>query len=159
MGSGVIKKIVNVIPEACTGCRQCELICSFEQGGSYSPRLSRIRLVKFEDKCLSVPVTCTYCERPICEEVCPVGAMTHDPVTGAAKVNEESCRGCKECANACPLGAIDMHPEKGTAMRCDLCGGDPACVNYCPAGALKYEPPHHSVKEKRRSRVVALNLD
>ena len=155
----MITKIVTAIPELCNGCKQCELICSFKHGGSYSPRLALIKVVKFEDICLSVPVTCTYCERPICEEVCPVGAMTHDPVTGVVKVNEDLCIGCKECANACPFGAIDMHPQKGTAMRCDLCDGDPECVKYCPTGALKYEPPHHSVRDKRRSRVVALNLD
>ncbi|MQY69457.1 MAG: 4Fe-4S dicluster domain-containing protein [Firmicutes bacterium] len=154
----MVMKIVNVIPELCTGCKQCELVCSFKHGGSYSPLLSLINVVKFEDRCLSVPVTCTYCERPLCEEVCPVGAITHDPVTGVAKVDEDLCIGCNECVNACPFGAIKMSP-KGIAMRCDLCDGDPECVKYCPAGALKYEAPQHSVENKRRSRVVALNLD
>jgi len=152
-------KIVNANPELCTGCRQCELLCSFAHEEVYSPRLSRIKVVKFEDKCLSIPVTCTYCEKPVCEEVCPVGAMTQNPDTGAALVVDELCIGCKECANACPLGAIEMHPKRGTALRCDLCGKDPICVKYCPSGALKYDFPHHAVKEKRRSRVVGWHLE
>lgn len=153
------QKVVSANPQLCAGCKQCELMCSFQHEGVYSPRLARIRVVQFEDQCLNVPVTCAYCERPVCEEVCPTGAMTHDPATGAARVREELCIGCKECVNACPLGAIDLHPRKAVAMRCDLCGGDPICVKYCPAGALKFQPLHHSVRDKRRSRVLALGLN
>jgi len=153
------RKVVSALPQLCIGCKQCEMFCSFEQEGAYSPRLARIRVVKYEDKCLSVPVTCAYCEQPVCEEACPVGAMQHEPGSGAAKVVEELCIGCKECVNACPLGAVELHPKKGTALRCDQCQGDPACVKYCPAGALKYEPLHHTVRDKRRARVAAWNLD
>jgi len=153
------QKVVNATPQLCTGCKQCELFCSYEHEGIYAPRLARIRVVKFEDKCLSIPVTCAYCERPVCEEICPVGAMQHDPVTGAAKVSEDLCIGCKECVNVCPLGAIELHPRKGTAMRCDQCQGDPVCVKYCPADALKYEPLSHAVRDKRRTRAATWCLD
>ncbi len=153
------QKVVNAIPQRCTGCKQCELFCSYEHEGVYSPRLARIRVVKFEDKCLSIPVTCAYCERPVCEEICPVGAMQHDPVTGAAKVSEDLCIGCKECINVCPLGAIELHPKRGAAMRCDQCQGDPVCVKYCPADALKYEPLSHAVRDKRRTRAASWCLD
>src|SRR5450756_835694 len=78
-GAGMIDRIVVSYPELCTGCRQCELTCSYVHEGVYSPGLSRIRLVRFEGEGLSVPVTCVYCRRPYCEEVCPTGAMTHDP--------------------------------------------------------------------------------
>lgn len=150
---------ITVIPQLCTGCEQCALTCSFVHESVYAPSLSRVKVVKFADKCLNVPVTCAYCEQPVCEEVCPVQAITHDPITGSAKVAEDICLGCKECVNACPLGAIEMHPQKGIAMRCDLCGGDPSCVKQCPAGALRYEPLEHAVSEKRRARVVGWNLE
>ncbi|MGI9950752.1 4Fe-4S dicluster domain-containing protein [Moorellaceae bacterium AZ2] len=153
------QKVVTANPQLCAGCRQCELFCSYHHEGVYSPRLSRIKVVSYEDRCLHVPVTCAYCEEPVCEQVCPVGAISHDPVTGAARVNEDQCLGCKECVNACPLGAMDLHPVKGVAIRCDLCEGDPVCVKYCPEGALKFEPLYHTVKDKRRARVAALNLE
>src|SRR5659263_160586 len=100
----MVQKAVTVDPKLCTGCGQCTMVCSFKHEGVYSPRLSCIKLVRIEDKCLTVPVICAYCEDPICEKVCPVGAMTHDSKTGAAKVLSDLCFGCKECVNACPLG-------------------------------------------------------
>ena len=147
-----------VDPTLCTGCRQCELACSYEHEGLYSPSLSRIRLVRFEHNSLSVPVACAYCERPLCEEVCPTGAMSHEPGKRYAVVLDEKCMGCKECVHACPLGVVQMHPAKGVAMRCDLCKGDPACVKACPTGAIKYEPLELALQEKRRARVAGLNL-
>lgn len=153
------EKVISVIPELCTGCTQCEMICSFVHEKSYSSRLARIKVVHFEDIGLSVPVTCAYCEKPVCEEVCPTGAMSRDPETGAAAVKADLCIGCKECVNACPFGAITAHPRTGVAMRCDLCGGDPSCVKHCPVKALKFEPLHLAVKSKQRMRVAALNLE
>jgi Fe-S-cluster-containing hydrogenase component 2 len=41
------------------------------------------------------------------------------------------------CVSACPVGAVVVDPEEGTASKCDLCGGEPQCVKYCPAGVLK----------------------
>ena len=154
----MLRKVILAEPELCTGCKQCEMVCSFAHEGAYSPALSRIRLVRFEDKCLSVPVTCAYCERPVCEEVCPTGAMTTDPQKGTARVVEAKCIGCKECVSACPIGAVEIHPEKGVAFRCDLCEGDPACVKACPTGALKYVPISHAARDRRRSKVLGWSL-
>lgn len=153
------EKVISMVPDRCSGCKQCELICSFVHEQRYSPRLSRIKVIHFEEKGLSVAVTCAYCDRPVCEEVCPVGAMSHDPESGGALVREELCIGCKECVNACPLGAVEMHPGKHVALRCNLCGGDPACVKYCPYKALKFEPSYLMVRGKRRARVEAWNLE
>jgi carbon-monoxide dehydrogenase iron sulfur subunit len=155
----VLQKMITIDPQKCTGCRQCAMICSFKHEGVFSMTLSRIKLVSFEDICLTVPVTCAYCEEPICEKVCPVGAMTHDPETGMAKVIEELCIGCKECLNACPIGAIDIHPNKKVPIRCDLCGGDPQCVANCERGALKYETVSMAARAKRRTRIINLKLD
>ena len=74
---------------------------------------------------------------------CPVeGAMYIDEQTGARCINQEMCIGCKLCIEACgsyydpPRIAFD--PERGKAIKCDLCGGDPQCVKWCSNGALKY---------------------
>lgn len=153
------QKIVYALPDRCIGCKQCELICSFEKEKLYSPQLARIRVVQFEEKCLSVPVTCTYCERPICEEACPTGAMVHNRETNTAMVKDDLCIGCKECVNACPLGAVDISIRTGTAIRCDLCNGDPECVKACPVDALKFGPSHFTAKDKRRGRVEVWGLE
>lgn len=153
------QKIVTIEPELCIGCKQCVMNCSYEHYGVYSKSLARIKLVSFEEKCYTVPVTCAYCEEALCEKVCPTGAMTYDKETGTAKVIENLCIGCKECANICPIGAIDFHPVKKVAMRCDLCGGEPKCVANCPKGALKYEDINASMRNKRRKRVLDQNID
>jgi hypothetical protein len=33
---------------------------------------------------------------------------------------------------------VELHPETGVALICDLCGGDPACVKRCATGAIVY---------------------
>lgn len=147
-------RILIFDPGLCTGCRQCEIVCSYAHEGVYWPAVSRIRLVRFEDVCASYPVACAYCDRPPCEEACPTGAMTHDPRTGFAMVVEGKCIGCKECLHVCPLGAIDLHPKTKIPHRCDLCGGDPACLNVCTAGAIRYGAPGEASAGKRRARAV-----
>lgn len=150
---------VYALPERCIGCRQCELICSFEKEKVYSPQLARIRVVQVESKSLSVPVTCAYCEKPVCEEVCPTDAMIFDRKTKSAKVITELCIGCKECVNACPLGAVEISTKTGASIRCDLCEGDPACVKVCPVDALKFGLYQHTAEIKRRERTEAMKLD
>ncbi len=152
-------KVITIDPQKCIGCKQCAMNCSYKHEGVYSKSMARIKFVSFEEICLTVPVTCAYCEDPVCEKVCPTGAMTRDPKTGFEKVVEELCIGCKECANACPIGAIDMHPTKKVPLRCDLCGGDPQCVEYCPGKALKYEDISVAMKDKRRKRVMGIITD
>lgn len=51
-------------------------------------------------------------------------------------VDEALCIGCELCVDACPLDAIKLHPETGSAIKCDLCAGQPKCVERCPRGAL-----------------------
>ena len=148
----MLQKIITINPQLCTGCKQCAMNCSFAHDGVYSLSRSRIKHVTFEEKCLTVPVTCAYCDDTPCVRICPTGAMTND-ANGMAKVYENLCIGCKECANICPLGAIDMHPVKKVAIRCDLCGGDPQCVANCPTGALKYETINLSMRRIKDERI------
>jgi anaerobic carbon-monoxide dehydrogenase iron sulfur subunit len=149
-----VTRLIVVYPQLCTGCGQCQLSCSYAHEGVYWPSVSRIQLVHFEDRCLSVPMTCVYCEKPVCEETCPSGAMSHNPLTGFAQVSEATCIGCKECVNACPFGAAGFNPERRVATRCNLCKGDPECVKVCPSGANRYETHTAATSERRRSRTL-----
>jgi len=133
---GIVERLI-VFPELCTGCRTCELICSFTKEKVINPKLARIRVIsKWPD--YNYPSVCHQCIKAPCLESCPSKAITKDPTTGAIKVDEEKCIGCGACIKACPFGAVKLHPDKGIAIICDLCGGDPTCVKFCVTGALKF---------------------
>ena len=143
----MFKQIV-IMSELCTGCRRCELICSFVKEHSFNSTKARIRVLRKWPEA-DVVVVCHQCARAPCIEVCPVKALSKDAKTSAVIVDEEKCIGCGECVKACPFGAITLHPEKNVAVVCDLCNGDPACVKYCPTGALKFETINILANRKR----------
>lgn len=134
-------KVLLVDPDKCTSCKQCEKVCSLKQGGECNPVLSRIKVLRDEimgQYFVTVPVVCQQCETPICKEVCPMEAIYQDSETGAYLIDEERCIGCRLCTISCPLGAIEIDPNKHIAFKCDFCGGDPECVKVCLPGALTY---------------------
>ena len=134
----------------CTGCRTCEMACSLTHDGKCSPRLSRVRIIKWESQGVNVPSTCANCNTPYCMLVCPVGAVSVNSETGAVIMDESKCIGCRACSTVCPMGQAIYHPEKRTAIKCDLCGGDPVCAKFCPSGALSYTSVDQSLMQKRR---------
>jgi Fe-S-cluster-containing hydrogenase component 2 len=122
-------------PEKCTGCRICEIICSFEKENAINPRKSRIRVVTIYPGIIDQPVVCKQCKS--CVAVCPVGAISVNGKSEAALVNVEVCVGCKQCVNVCPFSAINFDVEKNVPLICDLCGGKPACIEWCPFDAIE----------------------
>ena len=135
--------------ELCTACRACELACSFTHEGVFAPHLSRIRLVRFMDQGLNVPIVCVNCARPACVEACPTGAVYVDRNVPVVRIDAEECIGCEECIKACPLGAVDFDDDKGVAFMCDLCDGSPVCVTQCIHGALTFGPIQRLAQRKR----------
>jgi len=149
-------KQITVDPTVCTGCRACELACSFAHTDMFSPELSRIRVAKFEDKGLDHPMVCQQCERAPCVKVCPVGALSR-AADGHVAVDRELCIGCKLCSEVCPHGAISYEPTSGVALICDLCGGSPACVERCVTNALRFEEADKQLA-RRRQKLAAKKL-
>lgn len=139
--------------EKCTGCRLCEMACSISHEGECNPRLSRIRIITFPGHGASFPSTCARCSVPVCQETCPVGAISPSRDTGMPVVDTSRCIGCKECVVHCPLDAVTIHPATGRAMKCDLCDGDPACVKFCSHGALSYEYGEVYSMTQRRAHI------
>ena len=133
-----MQKSLYLDADKCTGCKQCELACSFEHEGSFNPIKSSIQIFTFHDEGRFVPYTCTQCDDAWCMTACPVDAITINLATGAKEVNSATCVGCKVCTIACPFGTVNYNTDTGKVTKCDLCSGDPKCVTACPTGAITY---------------------
>ncbi len=86
---------------------------------------------------------CQNCIKPACAGVCPVTAITKNPVTGAVVIDETKCIGCRYCYQACPFKVPRFDFHKRITRKCHLCYDripklKPACVAACPVEALDY---------------------
>jgi Fe-S-cluster-containing hydrogenase component 2 len=136
-------------PSQCTGCRMCELVCSFTHYKIFNPSLSRIKVVTQESELIDFPIICRQCPDPTCKEVCPTQAINRDNRLGVNKIDKELCIGCGECVSACPFGAIYLPAGGKVPISCDLCGGDPQCVTYCPREVLNCTTDENSLWKKK----------
>jgi len=71
-------------------------------------------------------------------ESCPEKAIVRDSQTGAVKILQDKCIGCKICISACPFGIIVVDPKTREVKKCDLCDGNPACTKVCPTSAIVF---------------------
>ncbi len=126
---------INCDNEKCVGCDICEYACSFEKENVFNPLKSRIRSVRVSQT-FNTAVTCKACLIAPCIGACPEKAISQSMKTGTIIVDEQKCKGCDWCIDACQYGSITLHPNSHKAMVCDLCGGDPKCIPACPEGAL-----------------------
>lgn len=152
-----MEKMIFIEPEKCTGCRICEMICSFKKCGGFHPGQSRIKIIKEEEVGIDLPVLCLHCQEPMCVDVCPIGAMKKGK-DGLVKLDPDACRGCRACLMVCPYGAVRENLEK--MIKCDLCDGDPLCVQWCPTHAIRLIPAGSSEipRDKKMIQVILKNL-
>ncbi|RLG87979.1 MAG: 4Fe-4S dicluster domain-containing protein [Thermoprotei archaeon] len=143
-------RVLILDPLKCTGCRICELACSYISRKSFNPAISRIRVITWFEKGISIPIYCQQCDPAPCLEVCPTGALYRDSETGVILWNKDKCIGCKACIAICPFGAIFYDPKEKLITKCDMCNGKPLCVELCPTGALSYEEALRIIDVKRR---------
>jgi Fe-S-cluster-containing dehydrogenase component/CRP-like cAMP-binding protein len=137
--------------DRCTRCDDCVRACATTHGGTpvfvregpqYGPWM-------FAHACM-------HCEDPVCMIGCPTGAIHRDHASGLVNINENTCIGCKSCAESCPYDNIRMiasSDDRGRACidqanglpilqasKCDLCSSTgsrkPACQSACPHDAL-----------------------
>ena len=140
---------ITVTPDRCTGCRACEMACSFHHTDSFSPERSRIRVTKDEFRGIDVPTLCRQCVRPPCVEWCPADALRQSP-TGIVEVDADRCYGCGICVEVCPYHAVNMDRLRGLPLICNTCGGNPACVGRCATQALRFEHPERAQARRRQ---------
>jgi Fe-S-cluster-containing hydrogenase component 2 len=99
-------------------------------------------------------LACRSCEDAKCVKACPEKALSQAEGTGIILVNDAKCKGCDWCVQACEHGGIEIHPESGLAVACDLCGGEPQCVEFCPEEALELITSDEEA-EKRMNETIA----
>jgi anaerobic dimethyl sulfoxide reductase subunit B len=146
----------HVDASACSGCKACEMACRDRNalpsgvhwrrvyevaGGGWSRRGDAWvnDVVAY-----NVSVACNHCQRAICTEVCPTGAMAvHDD--GFVLIDAAHCIGCRYCEWACPYAAPQYDSAAGMMTKCTGCSDDvamgrqPACVAACPLRALDFD--------------------
>lgn len=138
-----------IYPEKCTGCRTCELVCSFTKNQNFNPKDAAISVQSFDEIGLQVPMTCMQCDEPYCAKVCKFNALVKDEKTGVVKFDREKCVGCKMCVSACPFGNMTYSSRNKKVVKCDTCDGDPQCVKFCPSDALEYKELDSTSKRKK----------
>lgn len=146
-----MKKVLFINPEKCSGCRMCEVVCSWFHEKEFNPLLARIKIISYKQKSIDLPIHCEQCDKAPCNEVCPAKANFYDNNIGAWIIDEKKCIGCKLCISACPLGIIEFVPRKGVSIKCDLCNGEPKCVKFCPTNAIELVEPEKIASKRKQT--------
>ncbi len=155
---------IKIEVSKCTGCGQCVLACSFIKTGTFDLKKSCIRIIQWEDYCLSVPLLCQQCDDARCIWVCPTDALERHPDTGVIMVDPDACINCELCMKECTYQVIYMN-DAAVPVICDLCGGSPVCVSSCFPGALTlaeipegeeqpFRPIHEVLNARRRGENI-----
>jgi len=131
-----LKQII-IDRDKCSGCRYCELICSYREGSRFNPRESRIRVLKYDENGIDDPVFCLHCMECPPEDACPTQAFRRNE-DNIVRIEEKACNICYVCIDACPHGAVFRPPTQRIPLVCDLCNGEPLCVKKCPTHALTF---------------------
>lgn len=156
--------------EKCTGCRVCEIAChSYHHsvgkttGTVTGPIVPKLFVTRKSSR--MAPVQCHQCEGAPCARACARNAIRI--YYGRLVIDTGQCNNCRDCAAACPFGAINLAPAKAadscaslsegevrlTGNKCDLCLGrdqGPVCVAACPFQALRLADPLADKREKNR---------
>jgi carbon-monoxide dehydrogenase iron sulfur subunit len=145
---------LTVVPEQCSGCRVCELVCAIRHFQVNNPKKAAIRVMNtYPHPVIRMPIVCSQCRVPLCGQVCPTGALRW--LDGVVRLDKKECISCFKCVESCPFGAIYAHEDCEHPIKCDLCDGEPECVKKCPTGALRILPEAALGDSKRLSNVLS----
>jgi formate dehydrogenase iron-sulfur subunit len=169
-------------PVKCVGCRACQMACKrwnklpaestdplhiYESPQGLSAiTWNIIRLKRTDTGWHFFNYQCMHCTDAACVEVCPTGALYHDP-RGFVGLNRDLCNGCGYCTQFCPYGVPHLQTTniltgEAKSAKCTFCQdriqsgiGGPSCAEACPVGALVWGK-RGDLLEKARARVTEL---
>jgi len=130
------QKVLLYDPERCTGCRFCEIACTFYHFRKVELEKAHLHVQFNEESGEFEAIYCQHCDEPVCVASCPSEAIVKDEETGWVKINPARCIGCKTCTYACPLSAPWFNADRRVAMKCDFCDGNPQCAMVCSPQAI-----------------------
>ncbi|RIQ18822.1 nitrate reductase subunit beta [Jiangella rhizosphaerae] len=90
-----------------------------------------------------LPRICEHCLNPSCMASCPSGAIYKRSEDGIVLVDQDRCRGWRQCVTGCPYKKIYFNHRSGKAEKCTFCyprvevGLPTVCSETC-VGRLRY---------------------
>jgi len=114
-----------------------------------------------------LPRMCNHCDRPACLEACPRKAIYKRVEDGIVLVDQERCRGYRQCVRTCPYKKVFFNTQTLKSEKCIFCyprieqGTATACAVQCP-GRVRHvgfvSDPNSDVYRLARDLQVALPL-
>ncbi|CAL8896433.1 nitrate reductase subunit beta [Kocuria varians] len=90
-----------------------------------------------------LPRLCEHCLNPSCMASCPSGAIYKRTEDGIVLVDQDRCRGWRQCVTGCPYKKIYYNHKSGKAEKCTFCyprievGIPTVCAETC-VGRMRY---------------------
>lgn len=90
-----------------------------------------------------LPRICEHCLNPTCVAVCPSGAIYKREEDGIVLIDQERCRGWRQCVSGCPYKKIYFNWETKRSEKCTFCyprieaGESTLCSESC-VGRIRY---------------------
>ena len=90
-----------------------------------------------------LPRICEHCLNPSCAASCPSGAIYKRSEDGIVLVDQDRCRGWRQCVSGCPYKKVYFNHRTGKAEKCTFCfprvevGIPTVCSETC-VGRLRY---------------------
>jgi nitrate reductase / nitrite oxidoreductase, beta subunit len=121
------------------------------EAGNLDPIVERVRReseekIRFEFErsfMFYLPRICEHCLNPSCMASCPSGAIYKRVEDGIVLVDQDRCRGWRQCVTGCPYKKIYFNHKTGKAEKCTFCyprvevGIPTVCSETC-VGRLRY---------------------
>lgn len=90
-----------------------------------------------------LPRICEHCLNPACVASCPSGAMYKRAEDGIVLVDQDACRGWRQCITGCPYKKVFFNHATGKAEKCTMCyprieAGLPTVCSETCVGRLRY---------------------
>ncbi|MFW6775216.1 nitrate reductase subunit beta [Nocardioides sp. CPCC 205120] len=103
----------------------------------------KVRLELEQTFMFYLPRICEHCLNPSCMASCPSGAIYKRSEDGIVLVDQDRCRGWRQCITGCPYKKIYFNHRSGKAEKCTFCyprvevGLPTVCSETC-VGRLRY---------------------